>query len=154
MIGENKFMNNIHDVRNGIYVNDLPSTTRKPINQTIIVQQIVQRKETSSASTIILVAGILFWAHGSATHDSWFEGEEVAGQAITGLFIGLLGILCCCCCTLSYAAANARSSEIEESSININMSTHRRLMSGLFKKGDGCKSIPEADIENNVNYLN
>lgn len=113
----------------------------------IVVERVV-KKESALSAQLILVAGILFWAHGNATHDAWFQGEEVTGQAITGFYIGVVGLMCCCCvCAAGCIASDAHNSEIE-----IPTSAPRKLMADLFKSVDNSEKdeTNDASISYNV----
>lgn len=124
----------------------------------IIVQQ-VTKKENTITTSLILMAGILFWAHGSVSHDAWFKGEEVTGQVITGFFIGVIGLICCCACAAGCVAADAHDSEIEISTSEtsranrfLTNSTPRQLMADIFKSADKTENdiTNDASISYNV----
>ncbi len=88
--------------------------------QTVIVREKVNSK-TAIAPTLLVAAGIIFWVHGSHTRDAWFKGEEVTGQAITGLYIGLVGLICCCICAIGMcSASHSHDSETEDLPVDVN----------------------------------
>ena len=133
-----------------VVANPADNNTQRPI----LIQN-VTKKESAITANLVLVAGILFWAHGSATHDAWFKGEEIAGQAITGFYIGILGLMCCCACAAGCAAANAKDSETEISTSEtsrakryLKSSTPRPLMTDIFEADDKNKNDITNDITN------
>lgn len=126
--------------------------------QTIIIRERIVSEESGLSSTLLLAAGVLFWAHGSASHDAWFKGEEVTGQAITGVCIALVGLICCCCCVAAACvAADSHDSEIEASPAEASRANHfltknapRQLMADLFKAADKAEEC--LDDDNSVSH--
>ena len=130
-----------------------PEPAAQNTTQTIIIREKVVSKESGLSSTLFLAAGVLFWAHGSASHDAWFKGEEVTGQAITGFYIALVGLVCCCCCVaVSYAAADTHNSKREASPAEAGRANffstknvYKQPMADLFKATDNSKQCLEED---------
>lgn len=124
-----------------------------------VINNGAQTNTLSANSGLILVAGILFWAHGNASSDAWFKGEEVTGQAITGAIIGIYGLVVCCCMAACCVAANPGDSELDVSANEINRanrfltnSAPRQLMADLFKAKDNAEqnAAPDTSISCNV----
>ncbi|MDP3561606.1 MAG: hypothetical protein Q8R83_05470 [Legionellaceae bacterium] len=136
--------------------NDITVIYAEPVGQnntqTIIIRERAVSKESFLTSTLLLAAGVLFWAHGSASHDAWFKGEEVTGQAITGFCIALVGLMCCFGCVAAYVAADSHDSEIEASPAEASRANRfltknapRQLMADLFKAADKAEECLEED---------
>lgn len=136
--------------------NDITVIYAEPVGQnttqTIIIRERVVSKESSIPASLLFAAGVIFWAHGSASHDAWFKGEEVTGQAITGFYIALVGLICCCSCVACCAAADSHDSEIEASPAEVSSanrfltkSAPRQPMADLFKADDKAEECIKDD---------
>lgn len=123
--------------------------TAEPINNSQIVfqgvssEKSVEKKEYSLGS-LPFIMGIVFWAHGSKSNDAWFDGEQLTGEIITGIYIAFVGLICCACCCTGAIAANANNSEEDECSGDV--SNARQFL----EKKPQFKSLFFSDKENDT----
>ena len=136
-----------------VVVGELAPQTAQPV---VLVTQIVEKREYSLPVGLILIAGIIFWAHGKDSHDAWFKGEQVTGEAITGFYIGLIGLICCCACCGGLAAGLSKDSEIETLPIEegkadsfLKNNVRRRPLQDLFAS-DPASTETVIDVDTNA----
>jgi hypothetical protein len=123
--------------------------TAEAINASQIVfqgasyEKSVEKKEYSLGA-LPFIMGVVFWAHGSKSNDAWFDGEQLTGEIITGIYIAFVGLACCACCCMGTIAANANNSEKNECSDDVSNASQ------FLEKKSQFKSLLFSDKKNNT----